>query len=206
MHVCRVHPDQAAAATAVLCDAFADYPVMRFVLGHRDDFRQRLSTLIGYFVASRFLRRDLVLGLSGPGSELHGVALVTLPTQVAPPPELASRREAVWEELGADARARYETFGAATQQFERPEPHHHLNMLGVPALWAGQGFGRLLLDDIHARVDSSSHSTGISLTTETPSNVPLYRHFEYQLQGHVLVAPGLETWGLHRPKHRAAVT
>ena len=39
---------------------------------------------------------------------------------------------------------------------------------------------------------------GVTLTTEDPSNVPLYEHFGYQVVGHARVAPGLESWGFFR--------
>jgi hypothetical protein len=39
-------------AVTVLCDAFHDYPVMRYVLGPLVDYDYRLRTLIGFFVRS----------------------------------------------------------------------------------------------------------------------------------------------------------
>jgi hypothetical protein len=36
----------------------------------------------------------------------------------------------------------------------------------------------------------------VSLTTENPRNVELYRHFGYEVVGQGPVGPGLQTWGM----------
>jgi hypothetical protein len=85
----------------VLCDAFHDYPVMRYVLGPSNDYDRRLRTLIGVFVAARVLRQELVLGVHDERGSLAAVGLVTLPGERDAPEALLLRREAVWRELGA---------------------------------------------------------------------------------------------------------
>ena len=90
----------------VLCDGFADYPIMRYVLGPGGDYSARLRTLIGFFAGNRFLRHDPVLGASVDG-ELRGVALCSLPDGVSPP-EMDQHRERTWAALGSEARARYD--------------------------------------------------------------------------------------------------
>jgi hypothetical protein len=55
---------------------------------------------------------------------------------------------------------------------------------------------------IEAVIDISRErpgSEGVTLTTEDPANVPLYRHLGFQVTGHSRVAPELESWGLVRP-------
>jgi hypothetical protein len=42
-------------------------------------------------------------------------------------------------------------------------------------------------------------SVGVTLTTEDPDNVPMYRHLGYSIIGHATVAPDLRTWGFFRP-------
>lgn len=199
MPVIHLPPSQAAEATAVLCDAFRDYPVMRHVIGERPDYAARLETLIGFFVAARVHRQDLILGLRD-GAGLVGAALVTLPGERPVGEALARHREAVWAELGAEARARYEAFGAATQQHAIAEPHHHLNMIGVRRSHAGRGLARVLLDHVHAVAEADAGSAGVTLSTETAVNVPLYRHFGYTELGHAVVGPRLETWVFYRPR------
>jgi GNAT superfamily N-acetyltransferase len=183
--------------TDVLCDAFAEYPVMRFVLGERYRERRRLFRLIGFFVTARVLREDLLLGVDGAGG-LAAVALVTLPRDRSPPPALDREREAVWAELGPAARTRYEAFSRACAPFALDARHMHLNMIGARRAAQGQGLGRLLLEQVHELSRASADSQGVSLTTEDPRNVPLYRHFGYRVTGHAQVAPELESWGFFR--------
>lgn len=125
-------------------------------------------------------------------------AVVPLPGSGATPAQLATHRERVWKQLGADARARYEAYGAATRAFATDRPHHHLNMIGVRRSHTGQGFGRLLLEAVHEMSRADHGSCGVSLTTETPNNVALYEHVGYRVTGHVRLSPDLETWGMFR--------
>jgi GNAT superfamily N-acetyltransferase len=185
-----------AAATAVLSDAFAGYPVMRYVLGREHRDRSRLTTLVGFFVTARLVRGDLVLG-ADDGRELCGVALVTLPDTAASD-ELGEIRQRVWATLGTEARERYEAFSRACEPFAVEPPHLHLNMLGVPPSQRGRGIGRRLLERVHAASAERADSAGVSLTTEDPSNLPFYERFGYHVVGRARVAPGLESWGFFR--------
>lgn len=190
---------QVEQAVGVLCDAFHDYPVMRYVLGPSGDYDQRLRTLIGFFVAARTLRDELVLGIHDGGGTLAAAALVTLPGERPAPEALSVRRESVWRELGGAERSRYEAFGETCQQFALQRPHYHLNMIGVRRSAAGRGLGRRLLDTVHELSRRDSNSCGVTLTTETSNNVGLYTLFEYQLLGHARVSDELETWAFFRP-------
>ncbi|HEX6105927.1 MAG TPA: GNAT family N-acetyltransferase [Gemmatimonadales bacterium] len=192
----KLGPDSFTAVTATLCDAFADYPVMRYVLGPGDDYRERLTRLIGFFVTARLLRGDLVLATFAE-SEPSGIALVTLPDTVSPAAVEAAREE-VWAALGAGARERYDAFSRACQPFAIDRPHLHLNMLGVPPRHQGRGIARVLLGRVHAVSWARTDSVGVTLSTEDPANLSLYRHFGYRTVGHVRVAPELESWGFFR--------
>lgn len=194
--------DRTDEAVAVLAEAFFDYPVMRFVLGQDGDYLRRLHTLIGFFVAARVLREELVLAVTEKEHRLAAVALVSLPGPRPAPDELLRRREEVWRELGSAERARYEAFGQAGHRFDLEPPHHHLNMIGVRPARAGTGLARALLDHVHALADQDAGSCGVTLSTEAPHNVPLYQRFGYQRRGHARIAPELETWSFFRPARR----
>ena len=182
----------------VLCEAFRDYPVMRYVLGQdRSADPGGLRALVRYFVMARVLRGETMLGI-GPPSDLEGAALISRPDSVRSPPGLAALRERLWERLGDAARARYEAFGAATAPFAVDVPHIHLNMIGVRDRVRGRGVGRALIERVHALSAGDETSEGVTLTTELPSNVPLYEHFGYSVVGRARVAPELETWGFYR--------
>src|SRR5690242_19281941 len=135
----RLLPGRASAeeVARVLCEAFADYPVMRYVLGDGGDYPARLRTLIGFFHGARVLRDDAIIGVH-EGGELLGVALCSLPDRVAPP-AMDVLRERTWAALGADARARYDDCVRAWEPLGVAEPNVHLNMLAVPAVSGARG-------------------------------------------------------------------
>jgi GNAT superfamily N-acetyltransferase len=182
-------------AVTVLCDAFYDYPVMRYVLGHSTpDYDSRLQTLIRFFASARVIREEPVLGAYDHHGNLGGVALITLPGEHPSPEALNNQREAVWAELGTPERQRYEAFSQACQQFTIQLPHHHLNMIGVRRSHAGRGLARDLLEAVQELAQADPQSCGVSLSTETRKNVPLYTHFGYRLLGHAKISNDLETW------------
>jgi GNAT superfamily N-acetyltransferase len=188
------------AVVDVLCDAFAGYPVMRYVLDDTaaaDD--PRLRMLVGFFARARLWRGHPVFGIRD-GDTMAAVATVTPPDGGPEPPGLAALREVVWGELGADALERYEAFGRASRKFEAPEWHHHLNMIGVRTAQQGRGLARPLLEAVHQLAATDPGSAGVTLTTERRANLPLYDHFGYRRIGHARVAEGLETWGFFRPR------
>lgn len=193
-------PAQADAILDVLCDAFHDYPVMRFVLGDQPGYDARLRTLIGLFTQARVARGDLMLGLEGADGRLAAAALVNLPGDPTPAPWFHDFREAVWQRLGPAERERYELYGTMSHASDPKEPHHHLGMIGVRAAHRGEGLGRVLLGAVHAAAGEDPASVGVSLTTELSANVALYEHFGYRVAGHARVAPTLETWSMFRPR------
>ena len=197
----RLLPGRASTdeVARVLCEAFADYPVMRYVLGDQGDYAARLRTLIGLFHGARVLRDDAIFGIVD-GHELVGVALCSLPDRVEPR-ALEQLRDQTWAELGADARARYDNCVRAWQPVGVTKPNIHVNMLAVPPRHQGRGLGRALLERVHAMSRERGDSRGVTLTTESERNVALYRHMGYEVVGQRTIAPGLETWGFWRPNH-----
>jgi GNAT superfamily N-acetyltransferase len=190
--------EDVAEAVDVLCEAFHDYPVMQFVLGPEgSDYDPRLRTLIHFFVMPRVLRGETLLGLRD-GAGLGAVALVSRPEGSESPAALMTFRDAVWAELGPDAKGRYESFGSACSNFEIETPHIHLNMIGARGARRGRGDGRVLLDHVHDLSRADPESEGVSLTTEDEANVALYQYFGYEIVGRVSVSPQLETWGFLR--------
>jgi GNAT superfamily N-acetyltransferase len=181
----------------VLCDAFRDYPVMRYVLGDAPDYEARLETLIGFFVRVRDVRDEILLGIRGSGGGLSATAMISYPSRGSPP-EVSTLRERVWAELGEDARARYEAFGEATAPFVVDADHVHLNMIGTLAAARGTGLGRILLEAVHRISADDPTSNGVTLTTEVATNVPLYERFGYEMVGQASVGSAFTTWGFYR--------
>jgi GNAT superfamily N-acetyltransferase len=194
-----LRPYEIDEAITVLCDAFRDYPVMRYVLGTAGDYERRLRTLVGFFVSARVFREEPVLGSRDETGTLVAAAIVTLPGERVPPEPLAVRREEVWAELGPAERARYDTYGAACAPFAVQQPHHHLNMIGVRRSHAGRGFGGRLLDAVHRMAADDEGSFGVSLTTEARQNLAFYEQFGYRIIGYARVPRAFETWTFFRP-------
>ncbi len=191
-------PQDLDQTVAILCEAFRDYPVMRFVLQDSADYDADLRTLVHFFASVRFHREEVLLGTPSEGA-LAGVALLSYPGRGEAPPETAALREETWARVGNGARARYETFGAAAGSIEVGRPHIHLNMIGVVDGARGTGLGRRLLQAVHAMSARDPDSEGVSLSTENPGNVPLYRHFGYEVLGEADVAGAFTTWVMFRP-------
>lgn len=204
--VVRLSGGDAEAVTKVLCDAFFDYPVMRFVLqDSADRYGPHLRKFVNFFVMARVLRGEPIVGVV-EGDTLTAVALVSSPEDKEGPDPLGPLREKVWEELGPVARSRYESFSQACRPFFAGIQHIHLNMIGVLGSRQGMGFGRRLLEHIHSMSRQTLDSSGVSLTTESPANVRLYEHFGYEVVGHAPVGLKLETWGLFRREERVVTS
>jgi hypothetical protein len=88
MELVTLGQDRFDEAVDVLCDAFGDYRVMRFIVGPSTSYDRRLRPLIGFFTAARILRRDLVLGVAGAGRALVAIANVTRPGERSSPAEI----------------------------------------------------------------------------------------------------------------------
>jgi ribosomal protein S18 acetylase RimI-like enzyme len=183
----------------VFADAFQDYPVMRFTVGPDGDVAARVRRLVRLFVTRRTARGGPMYGLTGAGGLLTGATLLTLPIEPPPPPIVEEISAGAWRDLGEGARLRYDAYAAASAFFGALAPHHHLNMIGVRRAYAGTGLGRRLLESVRRLSEEDPRSAGVSLTTENPRNVELYRRFGYEVVGHAPVGPGLETWGLFLP-------
>jgi GNAT superfamily N-acetyltransferase len=203
MTVTALSFDQLVEIVSVLSDAFQDYPVMRYVLGPDvpaggAPYKVRLHRLVQLFVSARAYRDEPMIGVRDDSGALVAAAVMSLPRSPNPLPAFIALREAVWAELGAEARSRYDAYLAAANFFAASGPHHHLNMIGVRRAQQRLGLARELLEAVHEVASHDPQSTGVSLTTERPENLPFYERFGYKVVGHARVGPDLETWGLFR--------
>ncbi|MGD8306277.1 MAG: GNAT family N-acetyltransferase [Ignavibacteria bacterium] len=182
----------------VLCNSFADYPVMLYVLNSEINYNHRLKVLINFFVMARIFREEAVIGI-GDGANLTGVALTSNPDNSLVITELNELREKVWAELGPESRSRYQNFGDTCAQFKVTEPHIHLNMIGVRTEAQGNGLAGKLMEAVHLLSKSDPNSKGVTLTTEDPEKVSFYKYMGYKIIGEAMVTPKLKTWGFFRP-------
>ncbi|NKB88429.1 MAG: GNAT family N-acetyltransferase [Acidobacteria bacterium] len=190
------------AATAeevarVFDDAFADYPVMRFVLGDEEPYAERLSLLHDLWSHEAVLHGfDVIV------AEVDGVvaaaATAARPGTTHDSDEHAALESETWRRLGDASEARYRRYSVAAHKVHSTRPGWYLDMLGVRADFQGHGLGRVLLEEIQARSDADATSEGVLLTTENPVNVAFYEKFGYEVVAHEHVTDSMETWGFFR--------
>lgn len=183
-----------------LHEAFIDYPVMKFVLGSGEaDFQEQHRRLVELFVMARVISKHPLFGIGEPG-HLVAAATVSLPESADVSAELAEYRKKTWSGFSAQAKARYDVYVDACEQFDEERPHHHLNMVGVRDSHKGSGLGKRLVEHVIGLADQHPRSLGVSLTTEVETNVPFYERLGFRIVGHVEVEPGFQTWGFFREK------
>lgn len=192
----RVSAERLVEVVELHCEAFADYPTMRFVLGPAAREASSLETLIGYFIDTTHLQGGAVLAIEENGRLVAAADTVASPAPA--PAELDRRRREVWAKLGDDARRRYAQYSRLKEAWVPERPHHYLSMLGVRPRWAGRGLARPLLEAVQKLSREHPESTGVALETEDPANVAFYRHFGYRLVGQAKTE-GIESWGFFRP-------
>jgi GNAT superfamily N-acetyltransferase len=182
----------------VFADAFAGYPVMRHTVGPNGDVAARERRLVRLFVTRRVARGGPMYGVwrAGAGCAVLGAILLTYPNEPETP-EVARISAEAWAELGDDARVRYDEYARASNFFAAYPPHLHLNMIGVRRSRKGTGLGRRLLEKTRELAEADLRLAGVSLTTEIPRNVELYRHFGYEVVGQAAFGPGITTWGMY---------
>ncbi len=183
-----------------MSDAFYSYPVMRYIVGAgHADYDSRLRRLVEFFVFRRVRNGAPLLGMVDDRGDVVAAATMTLPVEPEIPADVIARRDALWHELGDDARLRYDTYARTMNAFAVADPHHHLNMIGVRHADMGRGLSRPLLEAVVRLAEEDPASCGVSLTTEVARNLSLYEHFGYEIVGSARVAPELESWALFRP-------
>lgn len=200
MHIRQLNTDEIAAATDVLVDAFTGYPYFDYVLGDSgNNYQHHLNLLNTFYSRARFARDEYVLGLFDE-ARLAGVALVGIADGRTTPENLDPVRDAIWAEIGGQAKDRDKEFEAVCSRFELPQPRMLLDMLAVRRADHGRGFGRALLEATHKLSSEWPGSVGVSLTTETPTNVKLYQHFGYEVVGRGEVGSAFTSWTMFRPE------
>jgi len=198
MEVVNLYKENAAEVIDVLYEAFYEYSVMHYVLGNKDDYDKRLRKLVSFFVGARVLRKEPMLGIYNAENSLVAAAVVTLPEDIPQPEELKRQREILWAVLGPAEQVRYENYGKSSSSLLPPEPHHHLNMIGVRTSYKGRGLARQLITTVEELALLHPSSSGVSLNTEVKSNVNFYLHLGYKLIGQTNVDNNIETWGFFK--------
>jgi ribosomal protein S18 acetylase RimI-like enzyme len=200
MKVIELSKQNISEITDVLWEAFFNYPVMKYVLGEKENYDIRLRKLVTFFVSARALRNEPMFGIYTDRNTLAAAAIVTLPGEIPSPLKLFKLRDKLWAEIGSEEKARYEKYGSVASALLPTEPHHHLNMIGVRNAYQGKGLARQLINKVEELVSEHPTSIGVSLNTEVESNVNFYLHLGYEQVGKAEVEYGIQTWGFFKAK------
>jgi GNAT superfamily N-acetyltransferase len=180
----------------ILCAAFHDYPVTRYVIDEAaSHYDGQLRELIDFFVEGRLARKIPLIGLYD-SNDLLGVAVVSPPHEVPAPRELVECQARAEERLGREAMARFKRYERACEETGPGHAAHYLGMIGVRPDMQGRGLGRQLIDAVKARARSDRSSTGITLNTESASNLPFYEKMGFVKGSEADVGP-LHTWSFY---------
>lgn len=181
MKVERLSRENKSEVVAVLCEAFRDYPVMRFVLkSNGDEYERDLVALVGFFCEIRLIRNWPVLGIRDENGLLIGAALandaVRLPLPLPDAPLQQLRQS-----IGEKAFARLLAYEDQSSKGEPDSTHHFLGMIGIHPDHQGKGYAKHLMNAVRDIAIANPESSGICLSTEIPGNVPVYEHFGYRV-------------------------
>jgi GNAT superfamily N-acetyltransferase len=193
MTLCDLRHPQKAAAVKLLCTAFHDYPVMRFIIGECDvEYDEKLEELIGFFVEGRLARDVPLIGLN-EGKDLLGIAVVSPPVESPEPQKFREYYSGVERRLGAHAMERMCRYNEACESTDPGYVAHYLGMIGIRPDEQGRGLGRQLMDAVKEKARTHPESTGIVLNTETESNLSFYEKVGFRQAGETDVG-SLHTW------------
>jgi GNAT superfamily N-acetyltransferase len=190
---------QKDAALDVLCAAFYDYPVPRYVIGEAaSDYDGRLRELMNLFVEGRLTRSVPLIGLYD-SDDLLGVAVVSPPQEIPPPPELEVCQARAERRLGREAMARFEHYEKACEATDPGHVAHYLGMIAVHPDVQRRGIGCQLIEAVKARARSDPISTGVTLNTELETNLPFYEKMGF-IKGSEINLGALHTWSFYWPR------
>lgn len=193
--------DRKSEALDVLCDAFYNYPVMRYVLADAGaDYDAQLRQLIDFFCEARLVRGVPMYAIEAQG-QIAAVALVSPPAERDMPAELARGYEDLIAALGQTADTRMECYDAACEAGDPGTPSHYLGVLGARSTHQRQGYGRQLAEHATQLVREDGGSTGLLLNTETEKNIGYYEQLGFHVAGEA-DAEQLHTWSMFWPTDR----
>jgi ribosomal protein S18 acetylase RimI-like enzyme len=186
-------PEELERAARLLERAFADDPLMLYVLPNAKEREKRARW---YYDAN--VKHAALFGEVWATPEFEGVATWLSPSKESHWSFNKLRQSGMWriaEKLGVRASQRF----MRSMNFDIPhedELYWYLLLIGVEPEKHGQGIGSKLMTPMLARADSER--SAIRLETNDERNLPFYRKhgFELIFEGHVPNGPGL--WALRR--------
>lgn len=174
-------------ASSVLAQAFAEDPVVRWLMPEPDRDHAMFRAIIRYGHGS-----PPVLDVATRDGEPVGAALWEAPgTHLGRIEQMRYAAASARALRGAVPRAM--AVEAACARARPEQPHWYLAQLGAAV--PGVGAGRALLDSRLSRIDGPAY-----LESSNEVNIPLYERFGFRVTEEIVVPDGGPTlWGMLRP-------
>jgi ribosomal protein S18 acetylase RimI-like enzyme len=186
-------------AIKVLTRAFEDDPVVRYFLsGHEKDYPEGDRKLFGY-QCLMYIEMGLPIFGTVRNNHITGVACLSGPEKKDRPDSLIKADREFVSFMGPDSLGRIKRYMNLSKKHTTKGLHHYLSGLGVHPDFQGQGFGRLLLDEVYTITESHQTSTGIYLETAKMKNVEMYQHCGYNLLATEKLDGIVDLWYMFRP-------
>lgn len=183
----------------MLSGAFRDDPVINYFLyGHTDDYPEKLRGIFRY-QCLMYVEMKLPIFATMHDSRIAGVVCLSLPEKKERPDSLIEADKKFEISMGSDSFNRIKRYMKLNKKHIPGAPHHYLAALGVHPDYQGQGYARLLLDEVHRISESHQTSTGIFLETAKSKNVEMYKHFGYNLLATEKLDGVVDLWYMFRP-------
>lgn len=166
---------EAAAATEILSDGFADDPVMRWVFG--ETVRAALPVMFG------FMLREVLIPVGATYIDGDCCAVWTPPGRDPWATEDRGGRflEAMTDVLDDGSLHRMIVLNELVERIHSREPHWYLGMLATRTAAQGTGAGSRLLAHTLQRVDHDRFAAHLESTN--PRNVPFYERHGFVVLG-----------------------
>lgn len=193
-NISRLNAAHIEEAAGVLREAFANYPITRYMFDGASDGPDRFRVMFEYLIHSRLVRNFPVLGCRIDG-ELVGVAVVSEPGEGYTTPELDAQWDHASAVMGEVAMERFNKYGNLCDETIPSGPYHYLGILGVLPKCQGQGHGRQLLEAVLEDAGNHPESLGVCLNTESKRNLPFYNQSGFTVFKSIPV-DSIHTWGM----------
>ncbi|MGK7903772.1 MAG: GNAT family N-acetyltransferase [Hormoscilla sp.] len=186
-------------ATTMLADTLAAQPTIDYLFRVTGDRKRQVTRLYLRLFLDMLAATGQPLWAVMLEDRVIGLAAIYEPAVTADP--WGGLRLLVRLTLGAGLPAvwRLLRLMMAVEPHYPTAPYYHLVMLAVHPDFQGLGFGRQLLDRIHALSESHPTSTGVWVETDTQQNILMYEHFGYMLKEKLKLSDDFELSLLFRP-------
>ncbi len=200
-NVIDIPRERADEAVEVLALAFEHDPFMQYLLSGQSQqtaFHRQLCEIYHFLCVMCFDLEWPLLGYE-VDAKIVGVACVEDPDDKPQPDSVKRGYDRLTSVIGPEATHRLEAYFKLTDQYRPKQPSHYLNSMCVRPEAQGRGYGRIMLDAVHALSEAHETSSGVALDTENAVNVPLYEHCGYGVIAKTKLEH-LDVWYMFRPK------